>query len=108
MAIYQDMEARSFLVKPWELAALWIETVIAGAAVLAAFLVGLPNLVDGVFVLPRYVWAGCGFFALIWAIVPLLNVYARSRRGRGLPLLAMLGSTIVGAIVGAALFALLS
>lgn len=102
------MEARSFLIKPWEFAALWIESVIAGAALLTAFLVGLPRLLEGVFELPRYAWAGCGFFAVVWAVVPILNVYSRSRRGRDLPLLAMLGSTIIGGIVGAALFALLS
>ena len=74
---------------------------------MALFLVAAPRWLAGVLEVPLAVWAGCGFFAFFWAMVPILNVYTRSRGGQGIPLGRVLLSSIVGGAVGGALFALL-
>lgn len=107
MAPLESKAERPLVLKRWEFGVLLVETIIAGAALLTVFLVALPRLLEGGFRLPSGVWAAGGFFALFWAIVPLLNVYARSSRGRGLPLMGVLGASLAAAAVGGAVFALL-
>ena len=93
--------------KRWEFNVLVVETLVASSALLVVFLVALPRILEGAIQLPSGVWAAGGSFAAFWAIVPLLNVYARARLGRGLPLFRVLVASIVGAAVGGAIFALL-
>lgn len=95
------------VMKRWEFGVLLVETLVAGSALMAAFMVALPRFLEGVLELPRGLWAAGGFFALFWAIVPLLNVYARARRGRELPLLGTLLASVLAAAVGGGIFAFL-
>jgi hypothetical protein len=92
-------------VRRGEFAALTIESILAGAGVMALVVVGGTRFPNGS--IPDYMWMGLGFLAVGVAIIPIHRVYVRSRYGRELSILRSVIGALVGAAVGAGLYVLL-
>jgi hypothetical protein len=99
--------AQFYELRTWEFNALLIESILLGAACMAAVAVAGVKLLGPLLPLPDFLWVALGFLLPGIELYPILNVQLRNTRGREVPFFRAVFWSLVGAAVGGVVYVVL-